>query len=332
MPKPKVALIGTGGTISSLGRDQMDLVNYGDTGVIMHADDIAGRVPQIHEHAEVVSLRFRNMAAIDIGPRDWLDLARRLHAAAAEVEGLDGIVVTHGTASLEETAYFLNLVLKLELPVILVGAQRPFSALSSDAPLNLVNAVRVAASPEARGRGVLVVMNDEIQAAREVTKTDTYRLQSFQSPGIGALGYTDADRIVFYRNPTRAHTMMTPFSVESIESLPRVDVVVSYVGADGTQIRAVREAGAAGIVAAGFAPGCGAPDERAALAEAVEAGIIVVQAARAHSGRVDARDRVRAANFVAADNLPAHKARILLALGLTVTSKLSDLQTFFDTH
>jgi L-asparaginase len=332
MSKPKVALLGTGGTISSIGRGEMDLVNYGDTGMIMHADEIAGRVPQVHEHAEIVPLRFRNMAAIDIGPDDWLALVRRLHVAAQEVEGLDGIVVTHGSASLEETAYFLHLVLKLDIPVVLVGAQRPFSALSSDASLNLVNAVRVAASPESRGRGVLVVMNDEIQAAREVTKTDTYRLQSFQSPGLGALGYADADRVVFYRSTTRGHTTATPFSIDGITALPRVDVVVSYVGADGTQIRAVRAAGAAGIVAAGFAPGCGAPDERAALAEAVSSGLIVVQAARAHSGRVDARDRVLAAGFVAADNLPAHKARILLALGLTQATKVADLQAFFDRY
>lgn len=328
-PLPKVALLGTGGTISSLGRGQMDLVNYGDTGNIMHADEIAEAVPQLREHAEIVPIRFRNMPAIEITPADWLSLNRKLHEVAETVPGLAGIVVTHGTASLEETVYFLNLALKLDLPVVLVGSQRPFSAISSDAQLNLINAVRVAACPESRGKGVLAVLNDEIQAAREVTKTDTYRLQSFQSPGLGALGYADSDRVSFYRAPVRAHTVQTPFDVRSLLELPRVDVVVSYAGADGALIDAARAAGAQGIVAAGFAPGCGSPAESAALRRAVEAGIVVVQAARAHSGRVDARDRVRNAGFVAADNLPAHKARILLTLGLTKTRSASAIQEMF---
>lgn len=327
--KPQVALLGTGGTISSLGTGRLDLVNYGDTGNIMQADEIAQQVPDIALHADVVPVRFRNMAAIDIGPADWIALGRKLHEVADAHPGLAGIVVTHGTASLEETAYFLNLSLCLDIPVVLVGAQRPFSAISSDAQLNLINAVRVAAAPESRGRGVLVVLNDEIQAAREVSKTDTYRLQSFQSPGLGALGYADSDRVSYYRTPVRAHTSATPFDVRKIDVLPRVDMVVSHVGADGVLIDAAVAAGAKGIVAAGFAPGCGAPGERAALARAVEAGVVVVQAARAHSGRVDARDRVRLAGFVAGDNLPAHKGRILLALGLTQTQDVAALQDYF---
>ena len=329
MTRPQVALVGTGGTIASLGTGRLDLVNYGDTHHIMHADEIAERVPDLALHAEVLPVRFRNMPAIDVSPADWIALGRRLHEVASENPGLAGIVVTHGTASLEETAYFLNLALCLDIPVVLVGSQRPFSAISSDAPLNLINAVRVAADPASRGLGVLVVLNDEIQAAREVTKTDTYRLQSFQSPGLGALGYADADRISYYRAPTRGHTTATPFDVRVIDALPRVDLVVSHVGADGVLIDAAVAAGARGIVAAGFAPGCGAPGERAALARAVDAGVVVVQAARAHSGRVDARDRVRAAGFVAGDNLPAHKARILLTLGLTQTTDIATLQDYF---
>ena len=145
-------------------------------------------------------------------------------------------------------------------------------------------------------------------------------------------GYADADRISYYRAPTHGHIAATPFDVRAIDALPRVDVVVSHVGADDVLIDAAVAAGARGIVAAGFAPGCGAPGERAALARAVEAGVVVVQAARAHSGRVDARDRVRAAGFIAGDNLPAHKARILLALGLTRTTDIAELQALFLTH
>jgi L-asparaginase len=330
--KPRVAFVGFGGTVSSLGTGPLDLVNYGDTKVIMQAGDILDRLPELREAADIVAVPFRNIAAIDVTQADWLALAGKLHEVAEAMPDLAGIVVTHGTASLDETAYFLNLTLKLAIPVVLVGAQRPFSAISSDAQLNLINAVRVAASPEARGMGVLVVMNDEIQAAREVIKTDTYRLQSFTAPALGALGYADADRISFYRAPTRAHTSATPFDASALASLPRVDIVTSYVGADATLIEAVVQAGARGIVAAGFAPGFCSPREVDALKQAVAQGIVVVQASRAHAGRVDPRARIRAAQFVAADNLPAHKARILLSLALTRTSDRQEIQDMFLTY
>ena len=205
--------VAAGGTIASLGRGRLDLANYGDTRNIMHADEITQAVPELAEIAEIVPIRFRNMPAIEIGPKDWLDLNRAVHAAAAANPPPTGIVVTHGTATLEETAYFLSLALKIRCPVVVTGSQRPFSAVSSEAPLNLISAVRVAASPGARGLGVLVVLNEEIHAAREVTKTDTYRVQAFQAPGLGALGYADSDRIAIYRAPLRQHTERTPFDV-----------------------------------------------------------------------------------------------------------------------
>ena len=298
----------------------------------MHADEISTQIPELAEIAEIVSIRFRNMPAIEIGPPDWLALNEKIHEVASEHTGLDGIVITHGTATLEETAYFLNLTLRISMPAIVVGSQRPFSAISSDAQINLINAVRTAASEAARGKGVMVVMNDEIQAAREVTKTDTYRLQAFRSPELGARGYADADRISFYRSPTRAHTTATPFDVRGLDCLARVDVVVSYAGADGTLIDAAHHAGAEGIVAAGFAPGFGAPGEVDALRRAVADGITVVQAARAHSGRVDDWDCIRAAGFVAADNLPSHKARVLLMLALTRTRSRDVIQKMFLEH
>lgn len=324
----KIALIGTGGTIASLGQDPMDLVNYGETGTIMHADEILEQLPLLSHIADVVPIRFRNMPAIKIGPKEWLSLNEKIHEVA-ELDKFDGIVLTHGTASLEETAYFLNLTLKIDLPVVLVGSQRPFNAISSDAQSNLINAVRTAASPDAKGKGVLVVMNTEIQAAREVTKTDTYRLQSFQSPGFGALGYADADRIVFYRASTRRHTRDSEFDVRGLKNLPRVDLVVSYAGADGLLIDAARAGGARGIVSAGFAPGFGSPEEVVALGRAVKAGLVVVQSARAHSGRVDLQRRIEQAGFVAADNLPAQKARILLMLALCTTSSRDAIQELF---
>lgn len=332
MRRPRVALIGTGGTIASLGVDTLDLANYGDTKKIMHADELVAAVPELTRVADVMAVRYRNLPAVEITPEHWLDLARRIEAVAAADPAPDGIVVTHGTASLEETAYFLGLVLKTAVPVVLTGSQRPFSALSTDAAINLVNAVRVAGHPESVGKGVLVVTNDEINAAREVTKTQTYRLQSFRSPDVGALGSADADAVVFYRAPLRRHTTATPFRVAAITAFPRVDVVVSYAGSDGALIDAAVAAGAEGIVSAGFAPGWGTPGENRALAAAREQGVVVVQAARAQGGRVDPRARIRAAGYVAADSLPSHKARILLGLALTRTRDPDEIQDLFLTH
>ena len=183
--KPKVAFIGTGGTIASIGVGPLDLQDYGATGKVMHADELIARWPETALVADVLPVRYRNIPSTAIDFSDWKALVLLCETLVAQHPDLAGIVIGHGTATLEETAYFLNLTLKVSVPVVLVGAQRPSSALSTDAGLNLVNAIRVAASPEARGMGVLVVMNDEIQAAREVTKTATARLQTFRSADFG---------------------------------------------------------------------------------------------------------------------------------------------------
>jgi L-asparaginase len=189
--KPKVAFIGTGGTIASVGAGPLDLQDYGATGKVMHADEIIARFPEVRLVADVLPVRYRNIPSTAIDFTDWKALAGLCGTLVAEHPDLAGIVIGHGTATLEETAYFLNLTLKVPVPVVLVGAQRPSSALSTDAGLNLVNAIRVAASPQARGMGVLVVLNDEIQAARDVTKTATLRLQTFRSADFGVLGHAD---------------------------------------------------------------------------------------------------------------------------------------------
>ena len=169
--------------------------------------------------------------------------------------------------------------------MVLVGAQRPSSALSTDAGLNLVNAIRVAASPEARGMGVLVVLNDEIQAAREVTKTSTLRLQTFRTADFGVLGHADGDAVAFYRRPLRRCAPDTEFDIRALDALPRVDIAYAYAGGDGTAVRAFIAAGAKGIVSAGFAPGFAPPGDFEALKEAVAQGVVVVQSTRAGSGR-----------------------------------------------
>ncbi|MBC7800934.1 MAG: asparaginase, partial [Gemmatimonadaceae bacterium] len=254
-PKPAVALIGTGGTIASRGDGPLELLNYAMDGTRLSARDLMDYFPEMKLVADIVPLECRPVASTEIGFPEWQDISRLCCDAVAAHPGLAGIVIAHGTATIEETAYHLDLTLALPVAVVLVGAQRPASALSSDAGLNLVNAIRTAACPAAAGMGVLVVMNDEIHASREVTKTSTLRLQAMRSPDFGALGHVDGDRVVFYRSLLRRTVTDTVFAVASLTALPRVDIVYSHAGADDVAIRAFVDAGAAGLVSAGFAPG-----------------------------------------------------------------------------
>jgi L-asparaginase len=318
MGKPKIAVIGTGGTIASQGGGPLDTQDYGSAGLpILDAAGLVAGVPALAEVAEVVPVPFAAIPSTAIGWAEWRALLARIAEAKAAHPDLAGIVVTHGTATLEETAYLLSLTLPDDLPVVLTGAQRPFTALSSDGPMNLVAAVRVAGDPEARGLGVLVVLNDEIHAAREVTKTSTGRLQTFRSPDVGALGHVDADRVSIWRRPARLLPPAARFDVAGIATPPRVDVAYSVAGGDGVAVRAFLAAGAQGIVAAAFAPGFTTPEEREALAEAAAGGCIVVLSSRAGSGRAFPTRRYGAQGFLTADNLTPQKARLLLTLALT---------------
>ncbi|HVY15409.1 MAG TPA: asparaginase [Rhodopila sp.] len=332
MSKPKVAFIGTGGTIASLGRGPLDLQDYGAAGNVLHADELLARWPDTNLVADVIPVRYRNVASPAIAYPEWKDLVSLCGTLVAEHPDLAGIVIGHGTATLEETAYFLHLTVKVPVPVVLVGAQRPSSALSSDAGMNLVNALRVAASPEARGLGVLAMLNDEIHAAREVTKTSTLRLQTFRTPDFGVLGHADGDAVAFYRRPLRRGAPDTEFDVSGLAELPRVDIAYSYAGGDGTAVRAFVAAGAKGIVAGGFAPGFVPPGDFAALSEAAANGVVVVQSTRAGSGRTFRGKRLREAGFLIADNLNPQKARILLSLALTVTRDPDEIARIFRTY
>jgi len=331
--KPRVALIGTGGTIFSIGRDSLDLWEYMDAGRKAEPDELLVRFPEVAEAAEVVPVRFRAVSSANVGPTDWLALDAAVHATVTREAPLDGVVITHGTATLEETAYFLNLTLKVDATVVLVGSQRPASGLSSDAGLNLLNAVRVAGAQEARGLGVLVLLNDEIQAAREVSKTSTLRLETFRSHDLGMLGYADPDgRVAIYRRPSRRHAPSTEFDVSGRTELPRVDVAASYAGADGTAVRAFVAAGARAIVAASLPPGVTTPAETDALLDARRRGVLIVLSSRAGSGRVLPRTVVRERGFVVADNLNPQKARVLAMLALTRTDDVSAVQRMFDEY
>ncbi|MGD9805532.1 MAG: asparaginase [Hyphomicrobiaceae bacterium] len=331
--KPKVAVIGTGGTITSLsGIGPLDLFEYTSSGRMLEADEMVERFSDVRQVADIIPIRFKAIPSTAIAFPEWKSLVLAADKAVTDHPDLAGIVILHGTATLEETAYALNLTAKVNVPIVLVGAQRPASALSGDAGLNLVNAVRVAAHPASRGLGVLVCLNDEIQAAREVTKTSTARLQTFRTPDFGVLGHADGDAVTYYRQPLRQRAPDTEFDIRELESVPRVDIAYSYAGDDGTATRAFVKAGAKGIVLAAFAPGLLSPPETEAAKEAVAAGIIVVTSSRAGSGRVFHPQKSREAGLLSADNLTPQKARILLTLALSRTTDKGEISRMIATY
>jgi L-asparaginase len=327
MPRPHIALIGTGGTISSMGRGPFDIADYATLNRVMQADELLAFWPQVSEVAEVTPIRFRAVPSTALGPAEWLELARLCAELAKDARGFDGIVITHGTASLEETAYFLSLTNRTDMPVVVVGAQRPSTGLSSDAGMNLANACRVAGDAGARGLGALVLLNDEVHAARDVTKTSTSRLQTFRSADFGCLAHADADRIAWYRRPLR---QVGGFDVAGLPALPRVDIVACYAGADGAAVEAFRAAGAEGLVSSGFAPGFVTPALLEAMERAMREGLPIAASTRAGSGRMFHTTRMREAGFLSADNLTPQKARVLLMLALTRTRERAALQAIFE--
>ena len=331
--KPRIAFLGTGGTISYTGRDSLDVWEYMEFGTRMSVTEILERFPEVAGAAEIVPFDIRQVSSSGIVPDDWLALTAKIREIDRTRDDIDGIVVTHGTATLEETAYFLNLAAKTTLPIVIIGAQRPSSGFATDAGSNLLAAVRTASSTEARGLGVVVLLNEEIQAAREVTKTSTLRLETFRTPDLGMLGYADPDgRTAIYRKPVRPHTTETEFDVSGIEALPRVDIVPSYAGADGTAIEAFIAAGARALVIATLAPGLPTPPQVEAVAAALKQGILIVYSTRAGSGRVLRRTSMRRDGIIAGDNLNPQKARVLTMLALTRTEDPEEVQRMFDTY
>jgi L-asparaginase len=329
----KVGLILTGGTIDSVGVDRLDLAWYIEANKRLGEGELLSQLPELRSIAAVKEIPFRRLPSQALVDADWLDLVRKIHSIFDHGEA-DGIVITHGTNTLEETAYFLNLVLKTDKPVVLVGSMRPSSAISADGYLNVVNAVRVAADPQSRGRGCLVVMNDTIFNGRDVTKNSTYRVEAFQSRDLGPLGVADADgQVIYYHQPVRKHTTHTEFDVRKLDALPRVDIVLSYVNADGVMIEAAAKAGAKGIVSAATGAGRPTPAQDDAFDRAYrENGTLMCLCSRVASGRVVRSPGLRKKGFVAGDNLQPWKARILLSLALSKTADADEIQRMFDTY
>jgi L-asparaginase len=321
----RVALISTGGTIDSLGASALDHAFYTEHQSRLADGELLAGIPEMADIAEVTEVQFRRVPSYALTAADWAGLATEVDRLLAGE--FTGVVVTHGTNTIEETGFALHLTVRSSQPVVLVGAMRPANGLSADGPLNLVDAVRVAAAPESRG--VLVVLNQTIHAAPWVTKTTTFRPDALASPDTGPVGYVEADgRVAFHNQPVLLPDRLR-FDAGDLVKMPRVDLITSYVGADGVLIDAAVAAGAKGIVMAGTGAGRCTPAENEALDRAVSAGVVVCQANRVAGGRVLRSPRMRSRGLVTADALSPWKARILLGLALTRTSDVDELQAHF---
>lgn len=321
---PQVRLFTTGGTIQSKGAHRGKLAEYNE-GRVTPAELLAD-LPELKDVSDLSTEEIANIGSGGITTTHLLKLAKAINAWLATPSAA-GAVVTHGTGTLEETAYFLQLTVKSEKPVVVVGAMRPWTAMSRDGPLNLYNAVRTAATPEAAGKGVLVLLNDTIHSARFVTKGNTYRVETFVSREVGPLGYADSDRIAFYRAPLTRHTAKSEFDIEKLETLPAVDIVYGYQEASPAPLEALVAGGVKGIVLAD-----GSPAITRATSLALSKGIVVVQSDRKGSGRVLTSERTAGRGLISADSLNAQKARILLRLALTKTTEPKELQRIFNEY
>lgn len=324
--KPKVVLIATGGTIAM----KIDPEKKAPVPAIS-GEDLVATVPEIAEHARIEVVNFSNIPSDYMEPALWVKLQKEV-VKALEQPDVAGVVISPGTDTIEETAFFLDLTVKTEKPVVLIGAQRNASERDFDGPRNLLNAVRICISPEARGKGVMVALNDQINAAREVTKTHTSNVETFRSGDFGFIGVVDSDRVVFYRTPTRRqHIPLVK------EELPYVEIVSMYAGANGNMVKAAVAAGAKGVVVQALGWGNVNVPMYDAIKEAIEKGVVVVISTRVWTGRVlpiygfkGGGKTLKELGTVMADDLSPQKARILTMLAMQSTSDPKEIQKFFD--
>jgi L-asparaginase len=312
---PRVYLFATGGTISNRAGGRLT------------ADELIKSLPNLGQRVRAEGEQFSNVASTALTLDQWLDLSRRINDRFKKDAALAGVVVTTGTDTLEELAYFLHLTVRDERPVVVVGSMRDPSTTGYEGPANLEDGFRVAADPASRGMGTLVVLNDEINSARDVTKTDSHRLDTFNSRSYGVLGRV-VDRVLFVRKPVRRHTARSEFDVASIRTLPRVDVILTYQGAPADLIKAAVDAGARGIVMAGAGAAALSGDQREGTNYAVEKGVFIVSTTRTGSGTIAGRGSATSRR-VSGDDLQPVKARILLMLALTRTDKPDEIQRMF---
>ncbi|MES2263132.1 MAG: type II asparaginase [Pseudomonadota bacterium] len=323
-----VSLLATGGTIAGSGASSTTTIGY--TAATVGVQQLIRAVPELAKVANVSGEQVFQIASESMTNEHWLTLGKRVNALLSQ-SNVDGIVITHGTDTLEETAYFLNLVVKSKKPVVLVGAMRPSTALSADGPINLYNAVLLAASPEAVGKGVLVAMGDQIHGARDVSKTNTSTPDSFKTPELGMMGYIQGGKPYFYHVSTRRHTVDTEFDIGNLQTLPQVDIVYGYANMNTVALDAFIAAGAKGIIHAGTGDGSLAAKVKPGLSAAREKGAIIVRSSRVGQGIVARNGEANddQLDFIVSDTLNPQKARILLMLALTRTGNTKDIQRMF---
>ena len=327
-----VMILATGGTIAGTGASTTATVGYQSATVGVQR--LIEAVPELKKVANVKGEQVFQIASENMNNDYWLKLAKRVNELLAQTD-VDGIVITHGTDTIEETAYFLNLVVKSRKPVVIVGAMRPSTAISADGPINLYNAVTLAGSQDAVGKGVLVVLNDQINGARDVTKTNTANTDTFRNWEFGFMGYMQDNAPHFYRVSTRKHTADTEFDVSKLDALPQVDIVYGYASMNRVAVDAFVAAGAKAIVHAGVGDGSLArPAVEPALIEARKKGVIIVRSSRVGNGIIarngEAKDDEM--DYVVSDTLNPQKARILVMLALTKTNDTKEIQRMFYTY
>lgn len=328
--KPNIAILATGGTIAGAAATG---TQAGYTSGAVTIDAMLAAVPGVKDLANIKGEQISNVGSQDMSFEIMLTLSKRINELLARND-VDGIVVTHGTDTMEETAFFLNLVVKSAKPVVMVGSMRPSTAVSADGPLNLYNAVGVAIDPQAKGRGVLVVMNDWIHAAHSLTKTSTTAIQTFMSPLRGVVGVASYGKNDFYNSPQWKHTVSSEFDITGVTKLPRVDIVFACVDMPADLIDASVANGAKGIVIAGVGNGNMTKASLDAAARAVKKGVVVVRSSRVATGTVGRNVEVNddELGFVASDELNPQKSRILLALALLKPRSTAELQALFATY
>src|SRR5438445_2281509 len=324
-----VMILATGGTIAGSGATSTTTVGY--TAATVGVARLIEAVPELKAAANVKGEQVFQIASENMNNDYWLKLAKRVNELLKQ-DDVDGIVITHGTDTIEETAYFLNLTVKSRKPVVIVGAMRPSTAISADGPINLYNATILAGSDAAVGKGVLVVLNDQINGARDVTKTNTANTDTFRSWELGFLGYMQNNQPYFYRQSTRKHTADTEFDVTNLDKLPDVDIVYGYANMNRIAVDAFVAAGDQGLVHAGVGDGSLArPAVEPALVEARKKGVVIVRSSRVGNGIVARNGEAKddELDFVVSDTLNPQKARILLMLALTKTTDSKEIQRMF---
>lgn len=324
--RPRVAVIGTGGTFAMQARDPFDWVEYSESAIVLPIDHLLEQLGEVAPHIECVPVPFRALGSTAITPADWLELARLIERTANERPDIEGFVITHGTATLEETAYFLDLALDLNVGLVLTGAQRPANTVGSDVLANLRAALAVASCAWAKGCGALVVMDNKVFAARDVSKGSSFDLQAFEAIPYGPLAQVDALARVHWRRCLPHNGWHGQFQFEGVSTLPRVDIAISYAGADGAVLDALVAAGSRAIISAGLVPGRPAAGEVAAIRRATAAGVTVVQASRAARSNVPCQAFLQRDGVLAGGDLSAHKLRILLMLLLSQDLSAAQLQ------